>query len=143
MLCFLGTFTLKIPLIDFPTVRSTESLGMETETPDDQSSESKSLEAPDNQSGESLGMEIADNQGTYAMIEEIGNCEVMPEFPNACEIGTPHEASLLSDKDIEEMLCALCHLPDAQKETVNTEITTEMDEDLREVLGLDVSHFVV
>ncbi len=138
---FLGTFTLRIPLIDFPTAKSTESLGMETETPGDQSSES--LEAPNNQSGKSLGMEIADNQGTYAMIEEIGNCEVMPEFPNTCEIGTSHEAFPLSDKDIEEMLRALCRLPDAQKETVNTEITTEMDEDLREVLGLDVNHFVV
>ena len=165
---FLGAFTLKIPLIDFPTTK--------TEILSDQSSESESSEASDNQNGKSSGMGIADNQGTYtmieeigncvvmsefpntceigtlheadnqsthAMIEEIGNCEVMPEFPNACETGTPHEATPLSDKDVEEMLSALCCLPNARKETVNTEITTELDEDLRDVLGLDVNYFVV
>ena len=104
---FLGTFTLKIPLIDFSTAKTTESLGMKTEIPSDQSSESESSEASNNQSGKSSGKEIADNQGTYAMIEEIGNCVVMPEFPNAYETGTPHEATPLSDKDVEEMLkCA-------------------------------------
>ena len=140
---FLGTFTLKIPLIDFSTAKTTESLGMKTEIPSDQSSESESSEASNNQSGKSSGKEIADNQGTCAMIEEIGNCVVMPEFPNAYETGTPHEATPLSDKDVEEMLSALCCLPDARKETTNTEITTELDEDLRDVLGLDVNYFVV
>jgi hypothetical protein len=59
------------------------------------------------------------------MIEEIGNCEVLPEFSDTVEVGTPH---LLTDKDIEEMLCALRTLPDAPTETVNT--VPEMDEDL-------------
>ncbi len=122
---FLGTFTLKIPLINFPaTCAESSSPAMET---DDQSNETES--SANNQSDEERsGTEIGDNgdnQGTCAMIEEIGNCEVLPEFSDTVEVGTPH---LLTDKDIEEMLCALRTLPDAPTETVNT--VPEMDEDL-------------
>ena len=140
MLCFLGAFTLKIPFISFP-VTPTESSATET---DDQSNETES--SVSNQSDEeSLGTEIGDNddnQGTCAMIEEIGDCEVLPEVSDAFENRTPPPPPhLLTDKDIEEMLCALGTLSKAPTETMNT--VPEMDEDLREVLGMDVSDFIV
>ena len=128
MLCFLGTFSLKIPLINF---RSTEHFN----------SESSSMEPPDDQSTEHFNSE-----SSGIVIEEIGNCEMIAESSDVGENGTPHRMQPtieLTDKDIEEMLSALRSVPDAPILPNGQTVNTEMDEDLREVLGLDVGYFTV
>ncbi len=78
------------------------------------------------------------------VVEEIGSCETVMESTNINANDAPQEmrTSLeLTDEDIEEMLTALrVDVPPPPK---GPTVDIEMDEDLREVLELDINHFIV
>jgi hypothetical protein len=148
VLCFLDTqsettFSLKIPLIRF---QSTEQSDDESSV-DIQEDEQCTRTEPTNEAQTSD--QFCDESATDTIeVEEIGSCETVMESTNT-DINVndaPQEmrTSLeLTDEDIEEMLTALRSVPDVPPPPNEPTANIEMDEDLREVLELDINHFIV
>ncbi len=116
---FLGTFTLRIPLIDFPSAKTTETTGMETETPSDSGSESLKTKAsgmgtviPSDSASMSLRMgatgmetETPSNSGSESL--RMGNCEALCVFPpivEICEVGNQSATIMIEEIGDSEVM---------------------------------------
>ncbi len=152
MLCFLDTqsettFSLKIPLIRFQSTEQSDNESSVDIQEDEQCTE------PTNEAQTSA--QFCDESATDTIeVEEIGNCETVMESTttttttttniNANDAPQEMRTSLeLTDEDIEEMLTALRSVSDVPPPPNELTANIEMDEDLREVLELDINHFIV
>ncbi len=135
------TFSLKIPLIRF---QSTEQSSDESLV-DIQEDEQCTRTEPTNE--EQTSDQFCDESATDTIeVEEIGSCETVMESADINANDAPQEMRTtleLTDEDIEEMLTALRSVPDVPPPPNDPTANVEMDEDLREVLELDINHFIV
>ncbi len=148
MLCFLDTqsettFSLKIPLITFQSTEQSDESSV-----DIQEDEQCTRTEPTNEAQTSDQFYDDDDESATDSIavEEIGSCETVMESTNINVNDAPQEMQTsleLTDEDIEEMLTALRSVPDVPPTPNESAANIEMDEDLREVLELDINHFIV